>query len=185
MLTMRRVISVSLVLWLGASVIAAVIPEPPRADRTGGLARLEGQALLYPDGYERWPLVGASLGLSYSARAAEREGPGTFHRVYLNPASYDAFLSTRTFPERTTLVMEIYEAASSAPPLAAGYYEGQRLAVEASVKDRRFPGGWAWFDLENGEAARARPVASDGCRTCHQEHAATDKVFTQFYPKLR
>jgi hypothetical protein len=180
-----RGIVVTLVLVLGASVIAAVIPDEGLTRRDGGLARLEGQALLYPEGYERWPVVGAAIGLSYSDRPVTRDGPGNFHRVYLSPAAYDAFLTARTFPEGTTLVMEIYEPAASAPPLRAGFYEGRRVAVEASVKDRRFRGGWAWFDLDNGKAERAAPVASESCLACHREHAATDMVFTQFYPRLR
>jgi hypothetical protein len=34
-------------------------------------------------------------------------------------------------------------------------------------------------------AATAEPFRKAQCYDCHHEHAATDNVFTQFYPLLR
>jgi len=35
------------------------------------------------------------------------------------------------------------------------------------------------------ESAVAAPQATEGCNVCHQQNAAEDWVFTQFYPVLR
>ena len=66
--------------------------------------------LVRPEGYDRWPIVGASIGLSY-AESMEGSGPGAFHRVYINPSAYETFRRTRSFPDGTTFVLEIREAA--------------------------------------------------------------------------
>jgi cytochrome c553 len=61
-----------------------------------------------------------------------------------------------------------------------------------SVKDgKRFakePGHWAYFNFmgENGKSlSSAKAQATAACNTCHQQNAAADWVFTQFYPVLR
>jgi hypothetical protein len=63
-------------------------------------------------------------------------------------------------------------------------------ALLVSVKDStRFADGWGFFDFTaaNGEAFSKTEAVADanGCRSCHQRDAATDHVFTQFYPVLQ
>ena len=57
-------------------------------------------------------------------------------------------------------------------------------ALEVHVKDSaRFPGGWAFFGFDDGQAAK--PVPHDAaCYACHAAHAAVDTTFVQFYPTL-
>ena len=88
-----------------AVVALAVLPSMP-ADRltTADAPQFRGQRLVRPQGYDRWPIVGASIGLSY-ADSMEGSGPGAFHRVYMNPSAYDVFKRTRTFLEGTTFVL--------------------------------------------------------------------------------
>jgi hypothetical protein len=66
---------------------------------------------------------------------------------------------------------------------------GDFLAVEVAIKDsKRYknePGSWAYFsfDGKSGKKDSAlHPTAS--CNKCHQEDAADDFVFSQFYPVL-
>jgi hypothetical protein len=144
-----------------------------------------GQALRRPEGYDRWPLVGASLGLSY-AEMPSGTTPSEFHRVYMNPEAYDAFRKTGAFPEGTTFVLELYEAQQKVAPARSGFFEGRRTALEASVKDsRRFRGRWAYFGFQNGALEYAKPNPPERCHACHAAHAAKDNVFVQFYPNLR
>ena len=156
------------------------------ASAQSDIARFEGSSLVAPAGYDEWPLVGASLGLSYSPDALAASSSQTFHRVYLNPSSYRAFLKTGRFPEGSTFVLELYEPAEMLSlPARAGKYEGRRVAVEASVKDTQRFGGWGYFGLNNGRARTATAFDPSRCQACHVKHAATDSVFTQFYPRLR
>jgi hypothetical protein len=156
--------------------VASRVPAgEPVYDATG--------ALLLPQDYREWVFVGASLGLSYAAGAAG--APDAFHHVYLRPDSYATFRRTGRFPDRTVLVLELYEAAEKASPSRHGTFEGRRLAVEAAVKDARLADGWAYFSFEDGPRATAIAHARGSCFECHRQHAAVDNVFVQFYPVLR
>ncbi len=136
-----------------------------------------------PEGYREWVFVGASLGLGYGAHA---DGPQLFHNVYLQRAAYDEFRRGRGFPDGTVLVLELFQPETRAIPARHGSFEGERVALEAAVKDtKRFDGGWAYFSFEDGNAGSARAFPRASCAACHREHAATDNVFTQFYPVLR
>jgi hypothetical protein len=169
-------------------IALAIVPLPwldavPRNAGPGPV--FNGAALVRPEGHHTWPLVGASLGLSY-AETPQGSGPGAFHRVYVNPSSYEAYERTGAFPDGTMFVLELYAAHEKTSPAKAGYFEGPRVGLEASVKDRRrFRSGWAYFGFENGARATATAFPEDGCHSCHVAHAARDSVFVQFYPTLR
>ena len=143
--------------------------------------------LLTPEGWQKWVLAGSSLGLGYTPRT-RGENPGTFKHVYINPGSFDHYVRTGEFPDKTMLVMPVYSSENRSEPAENGWYPDRMRAMEAAVKDvERFEGGWGYFDLniddENPQAAEAFPRAR--CASCHSEHAAVDNVFVQFYPVLR
>jgi hypothetical protein len=155
---------------------AATGGEAPVYDASG--------ALLRPEGYRECVFVGASLGLSY-AEGASDDGHGEIHNVYLRPEAYQHYRRTGRFPDRTVLVLELFEAASKVAPSKHGLFEGRRTALEAAVKDTRLPDGWAYFSFGDGSEARSRAAPRRSCFACHVEHAAVDNVFVQFYPVLR
>jgi Cytochrome P460 len=158
-----------------AAVPTGLDPARPRYAADGRLLR--------PDGVERWVLVGASLGQGYTD--ATDQGPGMFHRVYLEPSAYDHFLRTGGFRDGTMLALAIRRPERRVPPSRTGWTEGELTALELAVKDRsRFFGGWAYFDFgrDGDTAATIRP---EHCAACHARHAALDNVFVQFYPQLR
>lgn len=171
----RRVVFPLLAIALAGSSPPGSDGVMPRYTATG--------ALLRPAGIERWVLVGASLGLGYSD--ATEDGPGRFHRVYLEPTAYDHYLKTGGFRAGTMLALSIRQPERRIPPSRAGWTEGELAAVEMAVKDPgRFAGEWAYFNFgRDGETARALP--NDRCQACHAQHAAKDNVFLQFYPTLR
>ena len=61
--------------------------------------------------------------------------------------------------------------------------------MEVALKDeKRFPEKWAYFNFTGrGGAllAQAKAFPKESCWKCHNEHAAVDNVFLQFYPVLR
>jgi cytochrome P460 len=177
----------------GAALTAAVVLLAVRADGGRGAAPPSpagapaydaAGALLRPEGYREWVFVGASLGLSY-ADGRPDDGPGAFHHVYLQPDSYQAYRRTGRFPDRTVLLLELYESASKVAPSKHGLFEGRRIAVEAAVKDARLPDGWGYFSFGDGSEATARAFPRQACFDCHRKQAAADNVFVQFYPVLR
>jgi hypothetical protein len=177
------ILSLSILVAFGVAAVlppdTPVVPEWPQY--------VNGNELVRPTDYRRWIFVGASLGLSYNASANASMRKQTFHHTYLTPRAYDEYQRTGQFPEKTMLVLELYEPGEKVEPAQGGQFEQTRRAVEVAVKDReRFPDGWAYFDFENGARASAAAFpASAGCVSCHREHAAHDNVFTQFYPVLR
>jgi hypothetical protein len=166
--------------------------------------------LLRPEGYRTWVFVGADLGLDYSQRndqsvdypknkdeMAEDE-PRPFHNVYIDRAAYDHYARTGEFPDKSMLVLELFESRRKEPRhiVTRGQFEGNRVALEVAVKDVSRPDGsttpWAYYDFtgkpgpsgrEVRESARAKPDAS--CYDCHKKHADVDNVWVQFYPTLR
>jgi len=161
-----------------AAAIAGTPPPAPLLPRY----TVEG-ALLRPAEVERWILVGTSLGLGYSD--ATEDGPGMFHRVYLEPTAYDHYLRTGRFRDGTMLALSIRRPERRVPPSRAGWTEGVFAALELAVKDPgRFPGGWAYFDF-GSDAPAAPALPPSRCARCHAQHAARDNVFVQFYPQLR
>jgi hypothetical protein len=173
----------------------------PRYNKDGELEK--------PEGYRSWVFVGADLGLDYSQRNDESlnyskkkdekdDESRPFHNVYIDRAAYDHYARTREFPDKTVLVLELFEARRKEPRhiVSRGQYEGNRIALEVAVKNLERPDGsktpWAYYDFTgkaglSGRAvlntAKAKPDGS--CHDCHKKHADVDNVWVQFYPTLR
>jgi hypothetical protein len=154
-------------------------------------AVFEGKdTLLRPEGYREWVFVGTSTGLNYMPNPApsSENSRQDYKNIYINPAAYREFVKSGTFPEGTIMILEVATAAVKNEPGLQGTYASKYVALEASVKDsKRFPGGWAYFgftDASGKALAKATPFPDGSCLSCHQKKAATDHVFTQFYPVL-
>jgi Cytochrome P460 len=178
-------------LWLFAGVFAALGLGAGVADKMTVPAYDSAGNVIRPEGYRKWVFVGTSLGLRYMGEGGSDEGRGSFHNVYIQPEAYDAFLKAGTFPEKTILAMEVYSAGTKEPKsgLTGGYYGDRLTGFSAAIKDKeRFPEGWGYVSfMRDGSnlLAKAEPFRKSQCFDCHATHAATDNVFTQFYPLLR
>jgi hypothetical protein len=149
-----------------AIVSASVLGEMQQRGLVNGAAVFNHKDMLVRPDYGGWVLVGASI-------ATADAHSGNSQNVYINPTAYRTYAETGRFPDGTVMVLETSNTESS---------------IAASVKDSRFPGGWGFFTFAAGDRnasgkAQAAPDAS--CRGCHEQHATTDHVFTQFYPALR
>src|SRR5215475_6202518 len=188
-----------------AALCFTLAAAPPMAQvRLAGEPRYAPNGdLLLPDGFETWVFVGSNLGLSYTPDAAAaasapppRPGRQQFHNVSINRVAYDYFLANGRFPDRTVLVMQVFEAADKEPKgvLASGLFNGRRVGLEVAVKNASRPGGntmpWAYYNFTD-PSDRSRLLASaaafpdQACANCHQLHASIDNVWVQFYPALR
>jgi hypothetical protein len=76
-------------------------------------------------------------------------------------------------------------AASKGSINKAGHYQtSEVMSGSVHVKDKsRFDGGWAFFGFGEGKTAKQIPTSAE-CYSCHQQHAAVDTTFVQFYPTL-
>ena len=159
--------------------------------------------LLMPSGFDTWVFVGSNLGLSYTREAAAaasapppRAPAQQFHNVAINRPAYDYFLANGRFPDKTVLVMQVFEAADKEPRdvLASGVFNGRRVGLEVAVKNASRPDGkttpWAYYNFTDpSDRTKVVPSATafpdEACANCHALHASIDNVWVQFYPTLR
>lgn len=163
----------------GAQNAAQQQSTSPQYDSSGALIR--------PQHFETWVFVGSSTGLTYEPGMPSR-GAGEFHDVYIRPESYAEYARTGKFPEKTVLVLALYPPEEKVSPAKGGYFEGDLEGMAAAVKDHEhFREGWAYFNFGQGGhlEGTATANAAQTCFSCHQQHAADDNVFVQFYPILR
>ena len=149
----------------------------------------EDKELLRPEGYRDWVFIGATLGLSYNEPDEAKRKDPKFHNLFINPTAYREYEKTGKFPERTIIAMEVLTAGSRESINQQGHFQDKTLGIEVAVKDSsRFEESWAYFNFiaDDGSAKdKATAYPKERCWSCHNEHAATDNVFTQFYPVLR
>ena len=139
--------------------------------------------LKFPANYREWVYLTSGVDMSYGP--AMNMGHSTFDNVFVNPEAYQAFLKTGTWPDKTVLVLEVRAAGSKGSINKNGHFQtGGVLGREVHVKDEaRFEGKWAFFGFEKGDTGNLFPKEMD-CYSCHQQHAAVDTTFVQFYPTL-
>ena len=147
----------------------------------------DGNQLVRPEGYREWMFVGSNLNMGYSEGPAPAES--RFHNIYIQPEAYREYAATGKFPDKTVVVMEVIAAGTNASINKKGQFEDRPIGIEVSLKDeKRFSGKWAYFNFIGGGGkalAQAKAFPKEACWNCHNQHAAADNVFVQFYPVLR
>ena len=161
------------------AAFAAQTPAPPEAPAYTAKGEMQ-----FPADYRRWVYLSSGLDMSYRP-GPPMPGLSQFDNVFVNPAAYDAFLRTGTWPDKTVMVLEARRGEGAGSINKAGHFQTDRLAVEAHVKDTaRFPGGWAFFAFDKEGPGQLLPT-TQACYACHAAHAAVDTTFVQFYPILK
>jgi Cytochrome P460 len=175
------VILCSAVIVIGASSFAGRGEPGPDAS-TGPQFTADGK-LVRPEGYRRWVYVSSGFGMSYSQGAGE---PQSFTNVFVTPAAYDYYLANGKWPDKTMFVLEIYGSTSQGSINKHGSYQRDFQGLDVEVKDEaRFANKWAYFGFDAGDkaAAATKPSRND-CWKCHEQNAAVEHSFVQFYPEL-
>jgi hypothetical protein len=144
----------------------------------------EDGRLLFPANYREWVYLTSGIDMSYSPNAMGMDH-SMFDNVFVNPDAYKAFLQTGTWPDKTMLVLEVRVAGSNASINKSGHYQtSDTMGREVHVRDEsRFPGKWAFFGFETDSPSKQVPKEAS-CYSCHEQHAAVDTTFVQFYPTL-
>ena len=139
--------------------------------------------LKVPEHYRDWVYLTTGFDMSYNP--AMSMDHHMFDNVFVNPESYKAFVETGTWPDKTTLVLEVRRAQDKGSINKSGNYQSTEvMGLEVHVKDEaRFPGKWAFFGFDNDKTAKMIPTTM-ACYSCHTDHAAVDTTFVQFYPTL-
>jgi hypothetical protein len=180
---------IAFVIGLGPALLGAQSgASAPSYDEDGNLHQPEGYA------WREWIHIGTPL-TPNSLNPPEAPFP-EYHNVYIRPSDFQHYAATGTFRDGTMLIKELVSVGSTQALSGKGFFEGEFIGLEATVKDsRRFPdepGNWAYFTFSHEKppypkTAQQQPTAA--CNTCHQQGtqqgAAQDWVFISYYPVLR
>jgi hypothetical protein len=163
-------------------LLMIVAPQPSQTDAADAPNYTASGELKMPARYREWIFLSSGVDMSYSQSAVT--GHSIFDNVFVNPTAYRAFQATGTWPDKTTLVLEIRGAEGASSINKRGHTQSAEiLGTEIHVKDARLEGGWGFFDFSGtGDAKPIKRPAS--CYECHESHAAVDTTFVQFYPTL-
>ena len=165
---------------------AAAAPAPPSASQFTSVPQFTSDGkLVRPADYRRWVYVSSGFGMSYSPDAGGNGAPA-FTNVFVAPQAYDYFQANGKWPDKTMFVLEIYGSSSHGSINQKGSYQELLVGLDVEVKDEsRFPDKWAYFGFSNSaKTASATAPSKNDCWSCHDENAAVEHSFVQFYPEL-
>jgi Cu/Ag efflux protein CusF len=139
--------------------------------------------MVLPKDYREWVFLSSGLGMTYIPSSAPNANPN-FDNVFVNPEAYQSFLKTGTWPDKTVLILEGRASDSKVSINKDGRMQTNVVGVEAHVKDAS-RGGWAFYSFGNGtqQVGTLLPKTAS-CYSCHEQNAAVDTTFVQFYPTL-
>ena len=162
-------------LVLAACVAALAQQAPALAYDTDG-------KMLRPADYRSWMYLTTGFDMAYVEGAAPSDH--RFDNVFVNREAYDGFVKTGVWPDRTVMVLEIRKGGGDNPLNKRGVFQaGAPLGMEVHVKDAA-KGGWSFYGFPAGAASASVTPKTADCYACHEQHAAVDTTFVQFYPTL-
>jgi hypothetical protein len=137
--------------------------------------------LLRPENYREWIFLSSGLGMSYSAEPGDHQ---MFTNVFVPQWAYHEFLKSGKWPEKTMFVVEERGSQTKGSINKIGHFQTDSMGFGVEVKDSRFADKWAYFNFgDETKSASANP--KQACWQCHEDHAAVEHSFVQFYPTLK
>ncbi len=176
---------------IGVISVGFAMSAAMAADAGGGPQFTSDNQLVRPTDYRSWIYLTSGLGMSYGPAAANQRADANppFDNVFVNPKSYNEFVATGKWPDKTIFILELRASTSHGSINKAGYFQSDVVAVEAAVKDEaHIPDKWGYFGFSGAPGALAKSAKifprSAGCFACHTTNGAVDNTFVQFYPTL-
>jgi hypothetical protein len=122
------------------------------------------------------------LGMTYNPSPGNHE---MFTNVFVPQWAYRQFLASGKWPDKAMFVVEDRGSQSEGSINKGGHFQADLMGIGVEVKDEnQFPDKWAYFNFTaDTKTAEANPKAA--CWQCHDDHAAVEHTFVQFYPTLK
>lgn len=180
---MSRFLPVAIVLFFASLGLAKLADRPVEAAQAVKPDTAPA-TMPIPADYREWIFLTSGLDMTYTQPGAvglTAEHHSVFDNVFVNPAAYRTFVKTGVWPDNTTFVLENRAGEGDISINKAGKTQGQEITgLEIHAK---LHGEWAFYvrSKDGGERLIPKPAS---CYTCHEEHAAVDTTFVQFYPTL-
>lgn len=168
--------------------VCAFLISPVSSNAAGGSGAsneprftAEGQ-LIFPENYREWIYLTTGIDMDYNPELQTMDH-SMFDNIFVNPEAYKAFIATGTWPDKTVLVLEGRMAGSKGSINQKGHYQtSDIMARSIHIKDTAH-GGWTFVGFGDSDTGRTFPKNAV-CYSCHEQHAAVDTTFVQFYPTL-
>jgi hypothetical protein len=181
---MKRTLLAGVVALLAVVVGHAVASDhsSSESDQNAIQPQYAGDKLVRPDGYREWVYLSSGLGMNYSASMGM---PELFTNVFVVPWAYREFVAAGKWPEKSMFVVEDRAEQTKGSINKTGHFQTDLEGLAVEVKDSvRFPDKWAYFGFgSDAKTAAANPKAA--CWQCHDDNAAVEHTFVQFYPTLK
>jgi Cytochrome P460 len=138
--------------------------------------------LLPPKNFREWIFLSSGLGMSYAPGSADHV---MFTNVFVPQWAYAKFMYSGKWPDKTVFVVEERGSETKGSINKVGHFQTDLMGYGVEVKDEtRFPDKWVYFNFDEGsKSAQANP--KNACWQCHEDHAAVEHSFVQFYPTLK
>ena len=139
--------------------------------------------LLRPADYRDWEFLSAGYSMNYSPAPGSHE---MFTNVFVQRWAYAEFLKSGKWPEQSMFVIDVRGAESRGSINKTGHFQTDQMALEVEVKDStRNPAKWAYYDFPSDAKTAEAMLKGNNCWSCHDQHAAVEHTFVQFYPTLK
>ena len=175
---MKRLLLACLTIVVCLGFMQAVAPQPG----SGKPEYTSDNQLLPPKNFREWIFLSSGLGMSYSPGSMDHQ---MFTNVFVPQWAYSEFVKSGKWPNQTVFVVEERGSETKGSINKVGHFQTDLMGYGVEVKDEtRFPDKWAYFNFdETTKSAQANPKAA--CWQCHEDHAAVEHSFVQFYPTLK
>jgi hypothetical protein len=184
--TARFLLPIALALASGACQPVGSQPALPAQTGSLDIARFTSNQRLQRPNVDEWVFMGASLGLGYVEEAFDRNRPGTFQIVHMEPEAYRYFRERGEYADGTMFSLSFFSVQEKSEPALNGFAQQDLVSFEIHLIDRQRFAEQRAFYLFNGNADSAALIpAPNDCLECHNDHGQYDGTFTQFYPPLR
>jgi hypothetical protein len=161
-------------------IVMTVVAHPVKAGEKSSAPA----TMPIPADYREWIFLTSGMDMTYAQSGAVGLTAGkqsVFDNVFVNPEAYKSYKQTGTWPEKTILVLENRVGEQNVSINKAGRTQGHEISgleIHAKIDNE-----WVFYvQSKNGEERLIPKPAS--CYTCHEDHAASDTTFVQFYPTL-
>jgi hypothetical protein len=159
------------------AALRQIVPTPDRPEYAG-------TQLVRPVDYREWIYLSSGLGMEYNAAVG---APENFTNVFVPQWAYREFLATGKWPDKSMFALEGRASQTKGSINKSGHFQTDLTSLAVEVKDEtRFADKWAYFSFgSTKKTAEAMTGPTDQCWVCHNDNAAVEHTFVQFYPTLK
>ncbi|SEC64828.1 cytochrome P460 family protein [Terriglobus roseus] len=172
--------TIAVAVTVSTLLIAAVAAHPVKAaDKPAAPA-----TMAVPADYREWIFLTSGMDMTYAQAGAvglTADKKSVFDNVFVNPEAYKVYKQTGTWPDKTTMILENRIGEPNVSINKGGRTQGHDvsgLEIHAKINNE-----WVFYIRGKDGEERLIPKPAS-CYTCHEEHAASDTTFVQFYPTL-